>query len=148
MSATIERTGDEAWAAVVSKLRPDAVDALVRTLDRARKLDRLKDALLAEFVAEVRTPERTGRHGQAARWLQHQLAHDDRRALDLQAQAAQDGVGWRTVERVKATAGAEAVKRGRASWWRLSPPEEEITRPTPPTPPAIAANGGTLTTDG
>jgi hypothetical protein len=141
------------WDAVIARTGPDAVEALVTVLDRARKLDQIKDALLAEFIAEVRTPERTGRHGQAMRWLRHQLADGERRSTYLREQAADAGIPWRRIEAVKAAAGAQASKHGNASWWSLQPSATRSERArranrNSATPSAMTPRGGNLTTDG
>jgi hypothetical protein len=140
--ADLPRTDDQyraIWDAVIARTGPAAVDALVTVLDRARKLDQIKDALLVEFAAEVRTPERTGRHGQATRWLQRQLADGEQRSTHLRREAVNAGIPWRRVEAVKAAAGAQASKHGNASWWSL--------QPNSATPSAMTPRGGNLTTD-
>ena len=123
---------EAAWTDVTASLDGPSIAALVNVLDRRGHLDRVKDGIVAQAVEDLRAdrePRLADTESVAARWLHDQLANGERRSRELAFAAARDGIGWRTIERVKRRAGVRAARHDRASWWSL-------VTPTPPTPPS------------
>ena len=122
---------EDAWGDVITNITgPASIPALVNVLDKYQQLDHIKERVLAEAADELRADHerQPDTYGTAARWLRDQLANGERRSRELAFAAARDGIGWRTIERVKRRAGVSAARHDRASWWSL-------VTPTPPTPP-------------
>jgi hypothetical protein len=118
---------ERAWEAVIASTGPEAIPPLVAALDRAHALDVVKQRAFREAAKEMRdSAHAPDTRSRATRWLQHQLADGERPVQELKHAAVRDGIGWRSVERVKREAGAVAARRGNAWSWSLARP------PTPP----------------
>lgn len=135
---------EDAWDAVITNITgPASVAALVAVLDRCQALDEIKQRVLAEAAAELRADHERPAHtygNYAARWLRDQLADGERRAQQLKADAARDGIGWRTVERHKRAVLACARRHDGCSWWSIETSLRRENSATPPTPTAPIAN--------
>jgi hypothetical protein len=146
VSAQLEAAWDSVLASAGA--RPGAIEALVHALDKRRALDEFKQRVLREAAQELRAdrddwrverappsanspsgcsrrehpgcrPRRGHQPCTATCWLRDELADGERRVQDLKQDAARDGIGWRTIERVKREAGAVAARRGNAWSWSL-----------------------------
>jgi hypothetical protein len=91
--------------------------------------------LSADDIMDTTPREMAKAKTSGERWLVTQLASGPQKASDLKVSAAQASVGWRSVERAKATIGIEDQRVGfgkdSAVWWKL--PGQ--TLPEPHTPP-------------
>lgn len=134
---------EDAWQGVITNITgPSSVAALVNVLDKCQALDQLKERILSEAAEELRADREpiaavsaVDRGTSIAGWLRRQLSDGERRVQQLKADAARDGIGWRTIERHKRAAGAITHRHDGCSMWSIDSA----------TPPTTAGSSATLT---
>lgn len=106
-----------------------AIVTLVDELDRIGALNEVKDRVLAQTADEMSDvgaactpPTSTGRRAVTLMWLEDVLGDGPMRVVELRVAAEDAGISWRTVESLKAEAGAVAEQRRREWWWTNPPP--------------------------